>query len=256
MPLFGQFGKKVYLTQAGREMLRHSRAIIHCFREAEEALAKMRKVPGGKLNIGVVSTGSYVLPKLLAEFADRNKGVELDLTVGNREGLLACLVENRIDLAIMANPPEDPRLTSTPFAPNLFVMLASPLHPLAGKAHIDLASLDGERFIVRERGSDTWSAMQQRFAGELDLHDTIEIRDTEAIKQAVMSGMGITFLSTHTVSLELSARMLAVLDVVDFPVVRNWHLVHRTEKELACAASAFKAFVIGKSSIHEAPIEG
>lgn len=249
MALFGQLGKKIYLTEAGREMLRHCRAIIHCFREAEEALAKMGKVPGSKLNIGVVSSGSYFLPKLLAEFSASNKGVELDLTIENRERLLARLAENRIDLAIMANPPDDPQWSSTPFAPNVFVILASPQHPLAGKERIDLAALRGERFIVREQGSDTWSAMQRRFAGELELHDTIEIRDTEAIKQAVISGMGITFLSTYTVSLELSARILKVLDVVDFPVMRNWHIVHRAEKELASVTHAFKAFAIGRNSV-------
>ncbi len=250
MALFEQLGKKIYLTAAGREMLRHCSTIIRCFREAEEALANMRRVPGGKLNIGVVSTGSYFLPKLLAEFTRRNQGVELDLTIENREALLGCLVENRVDLAIMANPPEDPKLSSTPFAPNVFAIVASPQHPLVGKERIDLAALQGERFIVREKGSDTWCTMQQRFAGVMDLRDTVEIRGTEAIKQAVMSGMGISFLSTHAVSLELNAGMLAVLDVVGFPVVRNWHIVHRAEKELAGMANAFKSFAIGRNSLY------
>lgn len=248
VPLFEQFGKKIYLTPAGREMLRHSLAILHCFREAEEALAKMRGVTGASLNVGVVSTAGYFFPRLLAEFAGRNTGIRLDLTVENRDTLLARLEENRIDLAVMASPPVDPKFVASPFAPHAFVVVASPGHPLACKKHIGVADLCGHRFVVREQGSDTRSAMQQRFAGELELHDPIEIRDTEAIKQAVISGLGITFLSAHAVGLELRAGILKVLDVVDFPVVCRWHIVHRIEKQLAPVADAFKAFLVDEGS--------
>jgi DNA-binding transcriptional LysR family regulator len=241
--LFEQLGKKIYLTPAGQEMLRHSRAIIHCFREAEETLAKMRSLSGGSLSIGVISTGGYFLPRLLAEFSARNKAVELDLTVENHDALLGRLEENRIDLAIMVGAPADHKFVSTPFAPHAFLIVASPRHPLAGKENIRLSDLRSERFIVREKGSDTWNAMQQCFDGQVQLSEPMEIRNTEAIKQAVMSGMGVSFLSAHTVTLELRAGMLAVLDVTGFPVVQKWHVVHRLDKQLAPVAQAFKTFL-------------
>jgi DNA-binding transcriptional LysR family regulator len=235
--LFEQLGKKIYLTPAGQEMLRHSRAIIHCFREAEETLAKMRSLAGGSLGIGVISTGGYFLPRLLAEFSAQNKAVELDLTVENH-------------LAIMVGAPVDTKFVSTPFAPHEFLIVAAPLHPLVGKDHIRLSDLRNERFIVREKGSDTWNAMQQCFDRQLQLSEPMEIRNTEAIKQAVMSGMGVSFLSAHTVTLELRAGMLAVLDVAGFPVVRKWHVVHRADKQLGPVAQAFKAFLSREGEMH------
>ena len=248
--LFEQLGKKIYLTPAGQEMLHHSRAIIHCFREAEETLAKMKNLAGGSLNVGVISTGGYFLPRLLAGFSSRNAAVELNLTVENRDDVLGRLEENRLDLAIMVGAPAEAKFTSTPFAPHAFVIVASPSHPKVGKQRIDLAELGSERFIVRERGSDTWTAMQECFDGRLALNDPLEIRNTEAIKQAVISGMGISFLSAHTVMLELQAGMLAVLDVVGFPAIRKWHVVHRADKQLAPVAEAFKAFLLEEGETH------
>ena len=248
--LFEQLGKKIYLTPAGQEMLRHSRAIIHCFREAEETLAKMRSLSGGSLSIGVISTGGYFLPRLLAEFSAQNKAVELDLTVENHDDVLGHLEENRIDLAIMVGAPANPKFVSTPFAPHEFLIVASPLHPLVGKEKIRLSDLDSERFIVREKGSDTWNAMQQCFDGQLQLSEPMEIRNTEAIKQAVISGMGVSFLSAHTVTLELRAGMLAVLDIAGFPVIRKWHVVHRVDKQLAPIAQAFKTFLSKEEAMH------
>jgi DNA-binding transcriptional LysR family regulator len=92
--------------------------------------------------------------------------------------------------------------------------------------------------------------MQECFDGRLALNDPLEIRNTEAIKQAVISGMGISFLSAHTVKLELQAGMLAVLDVIGCPVVRKWHVVHRTDKQLAPVAQAFKAFLLEEGETH------
>ena len=248
--LFEQLGKKIYLTPAGQEMLHHSRAIIHCFREAEETLAKMKSLAGGSLSVGVINAGGYFLPRLLAGFSNRNAAVDLDLTVENHDELLVRLEENRLDLAIMVGAPVEPRFTSTAFAPHAFVLVASPLHPLVGRMGIDVAELGSERFIVREKGSDTWNAMQQCFDGRLALDDPLEIRNTEAIKQAVMSGMGISFLSAHTVTLELQAGMLAVLDVTGFPVIQKWHVVHRADKQLVPAAQAFKTFLLEEGKTH------
>ena len=248
--LFEQLGKKIYLTPAGQEMLHHSRAIIHCFREAEETLAKMKSFAGGALNVGVISTGGYFLPRLLAGFSSRNAAVELNLTVENHDDVLGRLEENRLDLAIMVGAPAQAKFISTPFAPHAFVIVASPQHPQVGRQRIDLAELRNERFIVREKGSDTWNAMQQCFDGRLALSDPLEIRNTEAIKQAVISGMGISFLSAHTVTLELQAGMLAILDVIDFPVVRKWHVVHRADKQLTLVAQAFKTFLLEECETH------
>ena len=243
--LFEQFGKKVYLTAAGTELLAISRAIIAQFEAAEAAMTQFRGVTGGRLNVGVISAGDYFLPRLLVEFAGRNKGVSLNFTVHNRAELLACISENQTDLAIMVRPPTDMDTVAQPFAPHPYVIVAPPQHPLAGKRRIPMARIVKESFVSREKGSDTHHAMEEAFGEHLPLLRTaMEIRSTETIKQAVIAGMGLGFLSAHTLSLELQTGSLAVLDVQGFPLMRNWYVVHRRTKRLPPVALAFKDFLL------------
>src|SRR5206468_1990325 len=153
--------RKVYLTQAGAAMLQHSRAIIQQFREVEETMQLLKGVSGGRLNVAVISAGDYFFPRLLAEFARRQPGVVLNLTVHNRAELMHQLADNLTDLAIMVSPPEDMDTVSEPFSPHPYVIVAAPSHPLAAKRRIPMAALAKEPFVVRERGSDTWFSMAQ-----------------------------------------------------------------------------------------------
>jgi LysR family transcriptional regulator, low CO2-responsive transcriptional regulator len=245
LPLFEQLGKKVYLTQAGVEMLRSCRAIIQQFQEAEEALAPYKGIRGGKLSVGVISAGDYYFPRLLVEFMRKHTGATLDFAVYNREELLGRLADNLTDLAVMVRPPLDADTVNEAFAPHPYVILAAPGHPLVGQKRIPIARLAGEPFVVRENGSDTSHAMQDFFGARLaDLNVTMEIRSTETIKQAVMAGMGLSFLSAHTLSRELCDRSLAVLDVQGFPMMLNWYVVHRQNKRLPPVAQAFKDYLI------------
>ncbi|MEO6984002.1 MAG: LysR family transcriptional regulator [Paralcaligenes sp.] len=243
--LFEQLGKKVYLTPAGSEMQHYARSIIGQFREAGEAMDRFKGVSGGKLNVAVISAGDYFFPRLLADFNRRHAGVILNLAVHNREEVLHQLSANLTDLAVMVRPPLDLPTVNEPIAPHPYVIVASPSHPLAFKKNIPLRRLAQEPFIVREKGSDTWNSMQEGFAGRLpNLKIAMEITSTETIKQAVIAGMGISFLSIHTVSLELQVGNLVVLDVEGFPIMLNWYLVHRKEKRLPPVALAFKNFLM------------
>jgi DNA-binding transcriptional LysR family regulator len=245
LPLFEQLGKKIHLTPAGVEMLHSSRAIIQQFKELEEAMTQFKGVSGGQLNVAVISAGDYFFPRLLVEFASRYSGVTLNLGVCNREELLAQLAGNQTDLAVMVRPPLDMDTVNEPFAPHPYVIVAAPNHPLAGRKRIPVARLAREPFVVREKGSDTWNSMQQGFGehlGRLDI--AMEIRSTETIKQAVMAGMGVSFLSAHTISRELHSGSLAVLNVQGFPLMLNWYVVHRKAKRLPPVAQAFKSFLL------------
>ncbi|SCC94084.1 RuBisCO operon transcriptional regulator [Thiomonas sp. X19] len=245
LPLFEQLGKKIYLTPAGVEMLHYSRAIIQQFHEADEAMSRLKGVSGGKLNIAVISAGDYFFPRLLAEFLRRHPGVSLNLAVYNREELLHQLSANLTDLAVMVRPPQGIDTVNQSFAPHPYVIVAAPDHPLVGQRDIPLEDLGSQSFIVREKGSDTWNSMEEGFAGRIrNLKIAMEIKSTETIKQAVIAGMGIAFLSAHTVSLELEVGRLAVLDVEGFPVMLNWYVVHRKSKRLPPVAQAFKEFLM------------
>jgi len=243
--LFEQLGKKIYLTAAGTELLQIGRNIIQQFEAAENAMAQFQGISGGRLNVGVISAGDYFFPRLLVEFAGRHHGVTLNFTVHNREGLLSHIADNLTDLAIMVRPPVDMDTENLAFAPHPYAIVAAAGHPLVGRRHIPLATLMREAFVVREKGSDTWNSMEEGFGGNLArLRIAMEIKSTETIKQAVIAGMGISFLSAHTISKETQTGALSVLDVQGFPVMLNWYVVHRRNKRLTPVAQAFKDFLV------------
>ncbi len=244
VPLFEQMGKKVYLTAAGEELLRHARRISQQLREAAEALGAIRGARGGRLTLGVVSTAKYFAPRLLAAFRRLRPEAELHLGVFNRETLVNQLADNRIDLAIMGTPPKELDTVAAVFAENPHFIIAAADHPLAGSKHIEPKELAGEPFLIREPGSGTRSAMERFFAGHgVALADTTEMSSNETIKQAVMAGMGLAFISEHTIGLELAVGRLVRLPVTGTPVMRHWYVVHRADKQLLPMTSAFLEFV-------------
>jgi DNA-binding transcriptional LysR family regulator len=245
LPLFERVGRGLHLTAAGREMLVQSRAILDQFRHAEEAMARLKGIAGGTLSIAVISAGDYFFPRVLAAFASRHPGVKLDLTVHNREGLLRCLDENLADLAVMVRPPPSDDVLAVPFAPHAYVIVASPEHSLAGATSVPMARILAEPFVVRERGSDTANAMREAFGPDYgNLQVAMEIASNETIKQAVIAGLGLSFLSEHAIALEREMGRLAVLDVEGFPTRGSWYVVHRRTKHLPPVAAAFRSFLL------------
>jgi LysR family transcriptional regulator, low CO2-responsive transcriptional regulator len=245
--LFEQLGKKIFLTPAGTELLYLSRTIIQKFQEAEEAMSQFKGVAGGQLNVAVISAGDYFFPRLLVEFAHRHANVSFNFAVYNRQELLVELAENRTDLAIMVRPPDalEADTVNVPFAPHPYVIVAASDHPLVREKALTQADVLREPFIVREVGSDTRKSMEEGLAGHFhELKIAMEIKSTETIKQAVIAGMGISFLSAHTIGREIQAGSLAVLNVLGFPRMLNWYVVHRREKRLPPVAEAFKRFLI------------
>jgi DNA-binding transcriptional LysR family regulator len=245
LPLFERLGRRTYLTPAGEEMLQCARAITLRIKEADNAVARLKGVTGGRLDVAVISAGDYFFPRVLAEFTRRHPGVTLNLTVHNREGLLRQIADNLTDLAVMVRPPPDGETVAVPFAPHPYVIVAAPGHPLAGVRDIPQDRLLRERFVQRERGSDTWNSMREVFGRRFArLQVAMEIRSTETIKQMVVAGFGIAFLSAHTIGLELRTGVLTVLDVQGFPAMLNWYLVHHRSKRLPPVALAFKDFLL------------
>lgn len=249
MPLFEQLGKKVFLTQAGDELLYFCRTIIQQFDEAEAAMAQLKGIAGGKLNVAVISAGDYFFPQLMVAFARQHPGVQLNLSVHNREELLGELAANRTDLAVMVRPPAQLDTQNDAFAPHPYVIVGAPDHPLAGRGSISIEEVIRQPFVVREPGSDTWFSMKDAFGARLaDLNVAMEIKSTETIKQAVIAGLGLGFLSAHTIGHELAARSLVVLEVEDFPLMLHWYVVHRREKRLPPVARAFRQFLLDEGA--------
>jgi DNA-binding transcriptional LysR family regulator len=247
--LYEQIGKKLYLTDAGRELARYAAGVSELLREAEEALALHRGITGGVVHIGVVSTAKYFAPAMLAEFTRIHPDVRIRLSVANREEIIRLLTDNAIDLAIMGRPPKGPRTIASPFAKHPLVIIAPADHPLAGERAIPLVRLADESFLMRESGSGTRSSMEKTFRDRgVPWRAGMEISSNETIKQAVMAGLGISFLSVHTVGLELQAGRLVVLDVEGLPVMRDWFVIHLKDKRLTPVAGALKEFLLASGA--------
>ncbi|QJR11519.1 HTH-type transcriptional activator CmpR [Usitatibacter rugosus] len=243
LPLFERLGRRVYLTPAGEAMRRASAAILDQLHALETDLAAHRGIEGGLLNVGVISAGDYFFPTLLNAFCERYAGVQVALAVCNREELLRRLDRNLVDLGIMGLPPPGEFL-ATEFAPHPMVIIAPVRHPLASKKRIPLATLAGEPFIAREQGSLTRGVMDEAMRkARLKPRIVIEAPSNETCKQAVSAGFGVGFMSAHAVALELEAKRLAVLDVIDFPIHRSWYCVHRRGKRLPPVAAAFDKYL-------------
>ncbi|SFN57029.1 DNA-binding transcriptional regulator, LysR family [Nitrosospira briensis] len=245
LPLFEQIGKKIYLTDAGRELYHYSRAISEQLTDMELALDELKGLERGKLNISVVSTANYFAPHLLAKFCQRYSGITVSLNVSNRETVLKHLADNVTDLAIMGQPPDGLDIATESFMENPLVVIAPPSHPLCRVRRIPVKRLEQETFLLREPGSGTRSAMERFFAEHrISISKGMEADTNEAIKQAVQAGMGLAIMSLHTAELELETKRLRILDVQDFPIMRHWHVVHRKNKRLSSVAQAFREFLL------------
>lgn len=245
LPLFEQIGKRIYLTEAGRELHHCCLTVAQQLAEAEAVLEEIKGAKRGKINISVASTANYFAPQLLATFSKRYETITVSLGVTNRETLLRQLANNEKDMVIMGLPPEGPDLVIEMFMENPLVVIATPDHPLTRQGKVSLSMLQQETFLVREHGSGTRIAMERFFADcNIRLTTGMEMNSNEAIKQAVQAGLGLGIVSIHTVALELEVQRLAILDVDSFPIMRHWYIVHRRGKRLSPAARAFKDFVL------------
>ncbi|MDP3522377.1 MAG: LysR substrate-binding domain-containing protein [Hydrogenophaga sp.] len=254
LPLFQREGRRVALTTVGEYMLVHARKILATLKDAEDTALRLQKLEVGTLTIGMVSTAKYFLPQLLAEFKREHGGVELKLVVGNREQLVAMLQANEVDIAIMGRPPKELATRAEPFAAHPHVFVSAVTHPLARQRNIPPDALRMLGFVMREPGSGTRAALES-FLREARVEPRVvmEMRSNASIKQVVMADLGVSFVSLHTLGLELDQGLIAVLDVDGAPVVRGWNVVHTLSKLLSPAAEAFRYFVLerGESFLAE-----
>lgn len=245
MALFTRVGRRVELSSAGEYFLVYVKRMAVNLRDAEATLSKLKGTEVGTLRIGLVSTAKYFLPQLLKRFKEEHFGLQIKLEVRNRNQMVELLREGEIDLAIMGRTPADMDTRIEAFAKHPHAFIASPDHPLAGRQGISPAALNQMELIVREEGSGT-RAIMERFLSERGLTPrvTMEMSSNESIKQAVMADLGISFVSLHTVGLEVATGKLVVLDIDETPISRAWHVVALNKGNPSAAAEAFRYFVL------------
>lgn len=245
LPLFEREGRKISLTTGGEYMLVYARRILATLKDAQDAAARLARQEAGLLTVGMVSTATYFAPRLVADFRREHAGVDVRLVLGNREQLVQALAQNDVDIAIMGRPPKELATRAEPFAAHPHVFIAPRGHPLERVGHPSPSTLATYPFILREKGSGTRAAFEEF----MDRHGitprvTMELSSNELIKQAVIAGLGLGFVSLHTIGHELDRGDLLILTVEGTPVVRAWNCVHMLSKLLSPPAEAFRYFVL------------
>jgi len=245
MPLFEQIGKRIFLTEAGHALYAACEDIFARIDLLEKSLNELQGSIKGQLKLSVVTTATYFTPYLFSHFLSRYPEVHLRLNVTNRTHILERLANNEDDLVIMGQVPEQLSVQAHQFLETALVVLAPPQHPLVGQKQVPLSRLAEETILVREIGSGTRLAMERCFAAHgLTLNTDMELGSSEAIKQGVMTGLGVSVLAQHSLTLELAAHLIALLDVEEFPLKRHWYLVHLSDKELSLVARTFLDFLL------------
>jgi DNA-binding transcriptional LysR family regulator len=243
--LFERVGRRLRLTEAGEEVLAHTRQVLAHIRAAEEAIAGLGTLEQGLLDVGVINAGDHFFPWLVAAFRERHPRIRTRLAVGNRDDLLERLTAHALDLAVMSHPPTERTFVAEPFAPHPHVIVARADHPFVRRRNFPLERIAEEPLITREPGSATRLVMDQAFAeARIVPRVEMEIASNETIKQAVAAGFGLGFLSQHCIEREVALGSLAILRIAGFPVMRQWYVVHRRGRRLPRIAEAFALFLV------------
>lgn len=244
LPLVEQIGRQVHPTEAGKYVAEACHKMFRTLTELENQLACLRQLEGGRLRLAVGTAAKYFAPRLLAAFAHKYPDVELSLQIHHRETLIERLCANQDDLYIFANPPEDADIIKQAILPNPLAVFARSDHPLANRKRIPFSELANEPFIVREPGSGTRRSVQRMFEERgLMPRVRMELSSNEAIKQAIIAGLGVSILSRHTLGQDTDQPQLTTLDVEDLPAEGHWYLVYPMGKQLSPVALAFSQMV-------------
>ncbi|MCL6646453.1 MAG: LysR family transcriptional regulator [Dehalococcoidia bacterium] len=242
-PLFEQVGKRVDLTESGRVLYEASHEIFGALQKLKDTLAAARGLESRRFQLAVSTTGKYFAPRLLAEFANRYPGIEISLQIHNREPLVERLTQNPDDFYIFAHPPTETQVLSQRLLANPMVVFARADHPLAGESHIPFERFAREPFLMREPGSGTRLVAQKVFEEHgFAPRIRMELSTNEAVKQAILAGLGVSILSRYTPGLDVRQEHLVTLDVEGFPVEGHWDLVNPVGKQLSTVAQAFMDF--------------
>jgi len=243
LPLFEQVGKRVYLTDAGQRLFAGCHDVFRALSALEEALNGMRDVESGHLRLAVCSTGKYFAPRMLGAFMQRYPGVEASLEIHNRKTLIDRLANNEDNLYLFASPLDREDVVTQALLPNPLVVFARDDHPLANARQISFERIAAEPFLMREPGSGTRLLATKLFAQHgLTPKIRLELNTDEAIKEAILAGLGVSIMSRFTLGLEPDATRLICLDVDGFPLENHWYFAYPLGKQLSATARAFMDF--------------
>ncbi len=244
LPLYEVIGKRLKLTEAGREVAETGRQIFTVIDDLDDRLSELKGLRSGTLSISVVTTAKYFIPYVLAPFCELYPGVKVDFHVGNRAEIIERLTDNLDDLYFFSELPDELDISSYPFLPNPIAVIASKEHRLASHKRLQWQDIANERFVLREPGSSASICVDKYLSSrDLSIPDVITIQSNEAIKHAVMANMGISIISAYILS-NADSDGITQLNVNGFPIKSEWRIVHLKDKKLSPVAARFLEFML------------
>jgi len=240
--LFNINGKTITPTFIGKKIYETAVKAINVVENSKLEIEQSLSPNSGHLQIAVATTANSFVSNLLSKFKKEFPKMTFYMDVTNRRALLDNLKNKNADLVIMGEPPKNIPLISSAFMKNPLIAIVHPDNELLSKKNISIKDLSKETLLTREISSGTRITIE-RFTG-LDFNSDIQINSNEAIVEAVQAGLGIGFVSKHSVNQQLKNNIIKQLDVAPFPIIRQWHIVHHAEAELSPIARRFKQFII------------
>lgn len=245
--LFEVIGKTFFLTQAGKAMLQTYLNIEQQLETLEMELFSMKGMLKGILRIAVVSTASYFAPEWLGAFKQSYPDIAIKLEVTNRQSIIERLKNNLDDMVIMSQIPQELAIQAYPVLQDSLLIAAAPTHPLTHQKKISWENLAKEHFIVREKGSGTRMVMERLFKKhKMQPNIVMELGSNEAIKHAMIAGIGLSLVSEASIQHELRLKKLTVLNITHLPLQHPWYAVYLKEKKLSPIAQGFLKFLQDK----------
>jgi DNA-binding transcriptional LysR family regulator len=243
LPLTETIGKKLHVTEFGEEVLRSVGIILSEVESLQHKANARRGLLSGRLKIAIASTGKYIMPQFLADFFSEHPGIDLQMDVTNRDRVIESLKTNNTDCALVSVFPDDLDLNRMPLIENVLHLVARSDHPMAG-CRVSVADLLNYPLIFREQGSATRMAME-RYLAEcgISASQKIELTSNEAVKQAVLAGLGISIMPMIGIHHELDAGKLSVIPLEGLPIKTEWQLVWLRKKELTPVMRAYLAYL-------------
>lgn len=237
LPLFEVIKKRIHITGFGEEVFETGKKILADVGQMKYKMLSYTGLLSGKLTFATVSTGKYVLPYFLSEFFNKNVNIDLEIDVSNRQAVIQNLQKNEIDFALMSLPQEGISIHKIDLLENKLYFV--------GKNSIiknyELADLlQFTPLICREPGSATRMQLDQFILeNKLDVKKTIQLTSNEAVKQAVIAGMGISLMPLIGIRNEIELGLMNIIPVKGLPLVTMWSLVYLKDKQLSPAMNAF-----------------
>jgi len=239
--LLDRVGKKVFLTEAGEQLLTHAAKILREMKEARESLQQLGKWGKGRLRIGASATAcQYIVPKALTDFKRRHGDCPINIEPGDTSLMIEALLAGRIDLAISLRPQPDESLEFRPLFTDELNYLVSPAHPWAARGSVPRDEVPRQNFILYNRSSYTARLIDDYFRQErIVLNTCIELGSMEAIKELVKLNLGVSIVATWIAREEIANGTLVSLSMGRRKLKREWGILHLKDRRLGLSEETF-----------------